>query len=123
MSATVEGIHNDKVGDLAPKIVSLATATAHYLDLSFSFSSADVLLHEEYGTAGYGVITDAEREAIRTLARSEGIIADPVYTGRALAGLFDMIRTGVIDSDETVVFWHTGGVAGLFARSEHMFSV
>jgi 1-aminocyclopropane-1-carboxylate deaminase/D-cysteine desulfhydrase-like pyridoxal-dependent ACC family enzyme len=63
------------------------------------------------------VITDAEREAIRLLAGSEGLLADPVYTGRALAGLIDLIRRGVYAGDETVLFWHTGGAPGLFARA------
>ena len=66
------------------------------------------------------MITDAEREAIRLLARTEGIIADPVYTGRALAGLIDLVRRRVYGPDETVLFWHTGGVAGLFARAAEL---
>ena len=120
LSASVEGIHNDKVGDLSAKILSLSAATADFLDLDLQIKESDVVLHEDYGASGYGVITDAEREAIRILARSEGIIADPIYTGRALVGLIDLIRKGAISSDETVLFWHTGGVAGLFARSRDM---
>lgn len=120
LSASVEGIHNDKVGGLSDKILSLSAATADFLDLDLQIEESDVVLHETYGASGYGVITDAEREAIRILARSEGIIADPIYTGRAVAGLIDLVRKGAISSDETVLFWHTGGVAGLFARSREM---
>ena len=116
MSTSVEGIYNDKVGGLLRKIQTLATSTAHYLDLDLEFKDSDVVLHEGYGAPGYGVITDVERSAIRVVARTEGIILDPVYTGRAMAGLIDMVQRGSIASDETVLFWHTGGVAGLFAR-------
>lgn len=120
LKTRVEGIHNDKIGDLLEKIQALAPATAAYLRVDLSFSEDDFILHESYGAPGYGVITDAEREAIRLLARTEGIICDPVYTGRALAGLIDLVRQGVFSPDETVLFWHTGGTAGLFARAAEL---
>jgi D-cysteine desulfhydrase len=56
-----------------------------------------------------------EQEAIRLFARSEGILLDPVYTGRAAAGLIDLARKGVILPGESVLFWHTGGATALFA--------
>ena len=77
-------------------------------------------MHTGYGLPGYGVITAAEREAIRLLARTEGIITDPVYTSRTLAGLIDLVRRGVYADEETILYWHTGGVAGLFARAAEM---
>jgi D-cysteine desulfhydrase family pyridoxal phosphate-dependent enzyme len=120
LGARVEGIYNDKVGGLLDKIRELAPATAAYLGLDVSFSEDDYILHEAYGASGYGVITDAEREAIRLLARTEGIICDPVYTGRALAGLIDLLRQGVFERDETILFWHTGGAAGLFPRADEL---
>jgi len=57
-------------------------------------------------------------EAVRLVARLEGILLDPVYTGKAMAGLIDLVRRGEISSDQTVVFWHTGGSAALFAYEE-----
>ena len=120
LNTRVEGISDDKVGNLVEKIQSLTTATAAYLGLDLNFTDQDFILHGAYGAPGYGVITDAEREAIRLLARFEGIIADPVYTGRALAGLIDLVRQGVYGPGETVLFWHTGGVAGLFARAAEL---
>jgi D-cysteine desulfhydrase len=63
---------------------------------------------------------EPEREAISLVARSEGVLLDPVYTGRAMAGLIDLIRTGVFGKDETIVFWHTGGAAALFAYAEEL---
>jgi 1-aminocyclopropane-1-carboxylate deaminase/D-cysteine desulfhydrase-like pyridoxal-dependent ACC family enzyme len=56
----------------------------------------------------------AEAEAIRLFARCEGILLDPVYTGRAAAGLIDLIRRGEFGRSETVLFWHTGGQPALF---------
>jgi D-cysteine desulfhydrase family pyridoxal phosphate-dependent enzyme len=120
LGARVEGINDDKVGDLLAKIQGLARATAAHLGLDLSFFEGDFILHDAYGAPGYGVITDAEREAIRLLARTEGIIVDPVYTGRALAGLIDLVRQGIYGPDETVLFWHTGGTAGLFARAAEL---
>jgi D-cysteine desulfhydrase family pyridoxal phosphate-dependent enzyme len=120
LGARVEGINDDKVGGLGDKIKNLATATTAHLNLDLSFFDEDFILHDAYGVPGYGVITDAERKAIRLLARTEGIITDPVYTGRALAGLIDLVREGKYGSNETVLFWHTGGVAGLFPRASEL---
>jgi D-cysteine desulfhydrase family pyridoxal phosphate-dependent enzyme len=120
LETRVEGIYNDKVGGLLEKIRVLAPATAAHLGLDLAFEDEDFVLHESYGSAGYGVITDAEREAIRLLAQAEGIITDPVYTGRALAGLIDLVRKGVYGPEETLVFWHTGGTAGLFPRADEL---
>jgi D-cysteine desulfhydrase len=61
------------------------------------------------------VVSDLERDAIRLLARSEGIVLDPVYAGRAFGALMDLIRKGVFNKSETVLFWHTGGTPALFA--------
>jgi len=61
------------------------------------------------------VVGAAENEAIALTAQLEGILLDPVYTGRAMAGLIDMIRTGEILPGEKVLFWHTGGAPSLFA--------
>ena len=64
---------------------------------------------------GYGVVTDAALEAISIVARCEGLLLDPVYTGKAMAGLIEAIRSQEIGPDETVLFLHTGGTPGLFA--------
>ena len=60
-------------------------------------------------------MSDLEREAIRLLPSREGVVLDPVYTGRAMGALVDLIRNKVFRSDETVLFWHTGGAPALFA--------
>jgi len=70
--------------------------------------------HARFGE-GYGAVTDATIEAIHLAARLEGIVLDPVYTGKAMAGMIAAVRDGRIGVDETVVFWHTGGAPALFA--------
>lgn len=70
--------------------------------------------HDRFGS-GYGAPTDEGRAAILLAAREEGLILDPVYTGKAMAGLVHAVRSALIAPDETVVFWHTGGAPALFA--------
>jgi D-cysteine desulfhydrase family pyridoxal phosphate-dependent enzyme len=121
LKARVEGICDGANADeVLPKIKALAAETISLLGLDIRLADEDFVLHGTYGQPGYGVITTAEREAIRLLARTEGVIVDPVYTGRALSGLIDLIRQGVYAETETVLFWHTGGMAGLFARAAEM---
>ena len=73
-------------------------------------------MNDHYLGQGYGIMGAAEEEAIRLFARREGLLLDPVYTGRAAAGLLDLIRQGFFRADETVLFWHTGGTPALFAH-------
>jgi D-cysteine desulfhydrase len=101
--------------DLEQRAVPLANRSAEWLGLSgLFFTPDDLYITDEYLGGGYGVISDLERQAIRAFARTEGILVDPVYTGRALGGLLDLIRTGVIGARERVLFWHSGGLPGLF---------
>ena len=101
-------------GVLRSMLVDLATATADHLELGFSFAPEDFEVNDDYLGGGYGVVGELEREALRVAARAEGVLLDPVYTGRAFGGLLDMIRRGVFSPGERVLFWHTGGTAGLF---------
>ena len=77
--------------------------------------SEEVLLDDAFLGSGYGVPTVAGQTAIEMLARTEGVLADPVYTGKALAGLLALVRGGRFSADDTVVFIHTGGAPALFA--------
>lgn len=76
-----------------------------------------------YYGAGYEVPSEAGTAAIRRLARTEGIIVDPVYTGKALAGLIGHVEAGKVPQGSTVVFWHTGGATALFAEPEMVGAV
>lgn len=110
-----------KANDLQRLLANLATATANHLGLEFTFAPADLAVNDGYLGSGYGVVSDLEREAIRTMARTEGVLLDPVYTGRAFGGLLDLIRRGTFGAGERVLFWHTGGTTGLFGYGEAMW--
>ena len=96
-------------------VAALATRTARHLGEAISFAAGDILVNDSYLGGGYGVMGPPEIEAIRLFARTEALLLDPVYTGRAAAGLLDLIRQGFFKPDETVLFWHTGGTPALFA--------
>ncbi len=100
---------------LKTHVSALASDASEKLGARIEFTLADVLANADYCRAGYGVLTEAEREAVRMFARNEGLLLDPVYTGRAAAGLIDLIRKGFFKKNETVLFWHTGGQPALFA--------
>ena len=100
---------------LKSHVSALASAASELLGERIEFSPEEILANDDYCQAGYGVLTDAEREAIKLFARYEGLLLDPVYTGRAAAGLVDLIRQGFFKKGETVLFWHTGGQPALFA--------
>ncbi len=121
-SIRVEGMVNGARAGQAEFIASLSNQLAEKLDIPQRTKLEAIFLHNAAGEHAYGVITDAEREAIQLLARSEGILADPIYTGRALAGLIERIRSGAYDPEETILFWHTGGSAGLFARARELLT-
>ncbi|MDP3478885.1 MAG: D-cysteine desulfhydrase family protein [Desulfoprunum sp.] len=105
---------------LREHILDLANSTASHLGVSAAFSAEDVVLLDDYVGAGYAVIGDLEREAIKLTARHEGILLDPVYTGRAMGGLLDLIKKKAVNRSDTVLFWHTGGSPALFAYAEEL---
>jgi D-cysteine desulfhydrase len=100
---------------LKDHVSALASAASERLGKRIEVTPAEVLANADYCRAGYGVLTEAEREAVRLFARYEGLLLDPVYTGRAAAGMIDLVRKGFFKKDETVLFWHTGGQPALFA--------
>jgi L-cysteate sulfo-lyase len=98
----------------------LAEATAAKLGLRGGIARDRVEANCDYVGEGYGIPTPGMAEAVRLLAEQEGIFLDPVYSGKAMAGLIDLIRRGSFRSDENVVFVHTGGQAGLFAYQDYL---
>lgn len=100
--------------------LSLANRTAKLIGADYEFSESDLILNSDYVGEGYGVVGALENEAIALTAQTEGILLDPVYTGRAMGGLIDMIRIGVIKKTDSVLFWHTGGAPALFAYSNDL---
>jgi D-cysteine desulfhydrase len=110
------GISIDRQADeLKTQAAALATATSTHLDLKTVSIHDSVEVNDDYLGDGYGILNDGDREAIRLVAQMEGILLDPVYTGRAMGGLIDLIRWGAFTRRHTVLFWHTGGTPALFA--------
>src|SRR5213595_1936289 len=112
----VLGISVDESDEWLKHCVSeLASTASEKLGKRIQFTPDEVIANANYCSAGYGVLTEQEREAIRLFATYEGLLLDPVYTGRAAAGMIDLIRKRFFKKDETVLFLHTGGQPGLFA--------
>jgi len=101
---------------LRTHVSELASSASEKLGNRIEFTPDEVLANADYCKAGYGVLAEPEREAIHLFARHEGILLDPVYTGRAAAGMIDLIRKEFFKKDETVLFLHTGGQPALFAN-------
>ena len=112
----VLGISVDESEEWLKQHVSeLASLASEKLGKRIEFTPGEVLVNANYCSTGYGVLTEQEREAIRLFATCEGLLLDPVYTGRAAAGMIDLIRKGFFKKDETLLFLHTGGQPALFA--------
>ena len=105
------------VADQLPKVVNLQQAIAKELELT---ASAEILLWDDYFAPGYGVPNDEGMEAVKLLARLEGILLDPVYTGKAMAGLIDGISQKRFKDEGPILFIHTGGAPALFAYHPHV---
>ncbi|MGH6952661.1 MAG: D-cysteine desulfhydrase family protein [Alphaproteobacteria bacterium] len=106
--------------DRATDIARIANATARLLGLDETFAAADLECHETYMGPKYGVVTDACRRAIRLAAEMDGVILDPVYTGKAMAALIEHARERRFGAADTVVFIHSGGLPALFAYAEDL---
>ncbi len=115
----VYGISVDPTAEeLSPMVLRLANQTLELLGAATTVQPGAVHVDDRFLGAGYAVMGDPEREAILAFAGREGILLDPVYTGRAAAGMLSMIRHGEIDREARVLFWHTGGTPALFAYEE-----
>jgi D-cysteine desulfhydrase family pyridoxal phosphate-dependent enzyme len=115
------GISVDEELESLKKIVApIATGAARLLGSTHDFSPEEICANADYLGQGYAILGAPEREAIALFARLEGILLDPVYTGRAAAGMIDLIRRGVIRKDETILFWHTGGIPAIYAYAKEL---
>ena len=123
----LHGLSIDK-GDLEldsyeEEVAQIANECAEYIGFDSGFNWPDIKIVYGYLGEGYGVVGDLEREAIRLMAQTEGIILDPVYAGRAFGALVDLIRKKTFKRGERVLFWHTGGGPALFAYSKELMGL
>jgi D-cysteine desulfhydrase family pyridoxal phosphate-dependent enzyme len=110
------GISVDEPQDeLCQTVAGLAAEASERFGQRLRFDPGEVLVNADYIGDGYGIMAAPEIEAIHLFSKMEGLLVDPVYTGRAAAGMIDLIRKGMFRRDETVLFWHTGGTPALFA--------
>lgn len=99
-------------------VAGLLKQTLSLLNLKESLSVGKVNANGDYYGEGYGICTDKTVNAVNLVAQLEGLLLDPVYTGKAMAGLIDLCQKGVFTPQQNILFLHTGGSQGLFAYSE-----
>ena len=120
------GVSIDKEGmeghSLQEYILDLANDVSSQFTDGEQYGSETLTLINDYTGAGYGVVGQLELEALRLTASLEGIFLDPVYTGRAMGGLIDMIRNGYFKPSDSILFWHTGGTPALFAYGDTLLN-
>ena len=126
LRATHSGIPLLGIGVGAPreqqeqKVFERACVTADFIGAPGVVGRDDVVANCDYVGDGYGLPTPAMNEAVLLLARLEGLLVDPVYTGKALAGLIDLVRRNHFNDSDNIVFLHTGGSAALFAYKNQL---
>jgi 1-aminocyclopropane-1-carboxylate deaminase/D-cysteine desulfhydrase-like pyridoxal-dependent ACC family enzyme len=108
--------------DTPADLAEVANQTAVLLGLPHRLTAADIDVRTDYIGPSYGKVTPAGREAMDLLARTEGILLDPIYTAKAMAGLIDDIRCRRVGPDKTVVFIHTGGTPAVFAYRDELLA-
>ena len=106
--------------DTPKDLAEVGNATAALLGLPHRITAADIDIRDDYIGERYGVVTPGSREALALLARTEGILLDPVYTSKAMAGLIDDARHGRLGVESQVVFIHTGGTPAVFAYRDEL---
>ena len=109
---------------IKPKVQELVLQTKLLagLQLDTEQIQRNINISDAFIGQGYGIATKECLAAIKLLAKTEGIILDPTYTGKAMAGLLEYIRAGIIGSKDTVIFWHTGGLPGLLASKAFVYN-
>lgn len=105
---------------LEEAVLNIVNEGKSLLNIKKEYTLSDVKINNDYNEAGYGIITKNETEAIKVLAQNEGIILDPVYTGRAFYAMMDYLNKNKISKNANVLFWHTGGFPANFYYAEKM---
>jgi D-cysteine desulfhydrase len=103
-------------------VYDLVQSTAKHVGVNSDIPRETVVCFDEYVGPGYSLPTPEMAEAVRMLARLEGVLIDPVYTGKAMAGLIDLVRKGFFNKDENILFVHTGGSPALYVYMKEILS-
>ncbi|NIM58394.1 MAG: pyridoxal-phosphate dependent enzyme [Candidatus Aminicenantes bacterium] len=102
------------------EVLTLVQDTVEALKLELAVEEENVIIFDEYIGQGYGIINKDVSEALRLVSIREGIFLDPVYTGKAMAALIDLIKKGYFKKEDKIVFFHTGGTPALFPNKQHL---
>jgi D-cysteine desulfhydrase family pyridoxal phosphate-dependent enzyme len=105
---------------LEEMVLQLVNEGKLLLNINKEYSLAEVKINNDYNEAGYGVITENEKVALKELAQNEGILLDPVYTGRAFYAMLDYLNENKIPSNANILFWHTGGLPANFYYADQL---
>jgi D-cysteine desulfhydrase len=115
----VIGINVSRTKEAQEKLVyELVEKVAAKVGIESPIPKEAVVCFDDYVGSGYSLPTDSMIEAVRMLAETEAILMDPVYTGKAIAGLIDLVRKGFFDQDEKILFIHTGGSPALHVYAD-----
>jgi 1-aminocyclopropane-1-carboxylate deaminase/D-cysteine desulfhydrase-like pyridoxal-dependent ACC family enzyme len=104
-------------------ISAIANETASALGLDMTFSPEEILVSDDYVFEGYGILTPEIYSGMEKVARTEGILLDPVYTGKAMAGLIDLVQRKFFKKNDGVIFLHTGGTPALFVYQKKILDL
>jgi D-cysteine desulfhydrase len=123
MNVPVLGINVSRAKrDQEELVYDLVRRTAQHVGLNLEIPREAVTCFDEYVGPGYSLPTPGMAEAVRLVARTEGILLDPVYTGKTMAGLIDLVRKGFFKKNHTVLFLHTGGSPGLYVYQDYLLN-
>lgn len=123
MNIPVLGINVSRPKALQEELVyALVQETARYVGVTTDIPQEAVTCYDDYVGPGYSLPTASMAEAVRLLARTESILLDPVYTGKTMAGLIDLVRKGRFKKDSNILFVHTGGSPALYAYQEFLLA-
>ncbi len=114
----VHGITVSHEYDVEPRTAQIANDTLAHLGIDLEIDPSEVVSFSDFVGPGYGHVTSAGLAAVELMARTEGVVLDPIYTGKSFAALLDHIERGIIPRDATVVFVHTGGTPAVFTHAE-----
>lgn len=111
---------SEEKGPYGQDVLTIAQDTVKALSLDLSMERDDIIIFDEYLKEGYGIVNKEVSDAIRLVALKEGIFLDPVYTGKAMAALIDLVRNGYFKKEDKIVYFHTGGTAALFPNKHRL---
>lgn len=111
---------NTAGSSLEENVLKLVNQGTEKFKLGKEFSLEDIYVNHDYEGPGYGNLAEHEARAIKQMAKLEGILLDPVYTGRAFAGMIDQLEQKNLPEGSNVLFWHTGGLPAIFSYASQL---